>query len=343
MFRFKKRLPALCALVLLILLGQISHLLMHRPPQTIPELAWSPLPLWAEVPLRGQFRFLETAIFSPEGKYLALGGVDQNFAGWLRLWDVTGGREVGTIPWPAVNTWRLAFSPDGRTLACTPKEAVQLWDFVGQNASKGEKRFPRHATALALAPVSATLALGKGEGTIILWQPATGRELVLRRGHMHCVLDIAFSPDGNALASGSYDRSVRLWDVAAGKELATLWGHTAAVQTVAFSPDGHLVASGSEDRTVRLWEFPSGMERGTLRGHSDLVSSLAFSPDGRLLATAGRDPTVLLWDVATGKPRGSAPGHEGGVRSVAFTPDGRTLLTCDFAGIARFWDLTGLP
>jgi WD40 repeat protein len=340
MIRLKKAVPALSALLLLILLGQISHLVLEDLPKTLPDAAWPPLPLRAEVRMQGQFDCLAAAAFSPQGKYLAVGGCDPDSSRWLRFWEVANRRELGVVPWRAVSIWRLAFSPNGNTLASTAEEAVQLWDLVGQTSPTTAQRFVHPATALAFAPEGATLALGKGDGSIMLCQPASGLEKALRRGHISCVLALGFSPDGRVLASAGYDQSVRLWDVASGKELAALWGHEAPVQVVAFSPDGQVLASGSEDRTVRLWDVRSGILRTTLRGHRDVVSSLAFSQDGRFLATASVDTTALLWDVGTGKPRGSARGHQGKIWSMAFAPDGKTLLTCDTAGIVRHWDVT---
>jgi WD40 repeat protein len=86
-----------------------------------------------------------------------------------------------------------------------------------------------------------------------LWNPATGRQLAVLRGHTDAFYGVAFSPDGRTLASGSYDYTVLSWNAATGRQLAVLRGHTSAVSAVAFSPDGRTLASGSYDHTVRLW------------------------------------------------------------------------------------------
>uniref|UniRef100_UPI00351CDFEC WD40 repeat domain-containing protein n=1 Tax=Frankia sp. CIT1 TaxID=2880974 RepID=UPI00351CDFEC len=66
-----------------------------------------------------------------------------------------------------------------------------------------------------------------GDGTVRLWEVATGRELRTLTGHTDWVWSVGFSPDGSMIASGGDDRMVRLWDVATGRELRTLTGHTA--------------------------------------------------------------------------------------------------------------------
>jgi WD40 repeat protein len=327
--------------VLLIVLGFVSHRLFSECPQGPPESLWSSLPLRAEVRLQGMPGPARAAAFSPDGRYLALGGNFGPYAPpWLKLWDPTTGRVVATFPEPTYGAAWMKFSPDGRTLACERWEELQLCNVAGPAEPTPLQRFSHKIMALAFAPDGATLATGHFEGTITLWEPVSGREKSMRSAHASWVRSLAFSPDGRTLASGSDDETVKLWDSATGIELATLDRHGCLSSLVAFAPDGQTLAATGENNTVRLWSLPQLQEVGVLRGQESAVTSVVFSPDGRLLALV-ENKTVRLWDVATCKPRATTSGHEGRVWSVAFTPDDRTLLTCD-AGIVRLWDLTGV-
>jgi WD40 repeat protein len=51
---------------------------------------------------------------------------------------------------------------------------------------------------------------GKG-GTMRLWDPATGTELLTLRGHSATVNALSFTPGGTLLASGSLDGTIKLW------------------------------------------------------------------------------------------------------------------------------------
>jgi WD40 repeat protein/tetratricopeptide (TPR) repeat protein len=198
-------------------------------------------------------------------------------------------------------------------------------------------------TSVVFSPDGQCLASGSHDKTVMLWDAATGQELLTLRGHTSQVTNVAFSPDGQRLASASADETVKLWEVSSGRELLTLRGHTNYVTGVAFSPDGLRLASASADGTVKVWDAVSGRELLTLRRLVMGVTGVAFSPDGQRLAS-GSYGDVQLWEVSSGRELLTLRGHTSRVRSVAFSPDGQRLAsaTSDYdgrkPGEVKVWD-----
>ena len=56
---------------------------------------------------------------------------------------------------------------------------------------------------VAFSPDGKTLAMASREGTVQLWDVATGKLLETLKGHSSAVRAVVFSPDGRTLASGS--------------------------------------------------------------------------------------------------------------------------------------------
>ncbi|WP_079031804.1 WD40 repeat domain-containing protein [Streptomyces specialis] len=189
------------------------------------------------------------------------------------------------------------------------------------------------------------VTIADNDGTVRLWDPATGVLQGSFDGHFDGVSAVAFTPDGHRLTTVHPDGTVRAWDLSTGRtaesgdrtptEIPTgVRTETRGIATAAFAPDGRTLATATDDDgTVRLWDTATGDRLLTLKSTGP-VETLVFSPGGDTLAIVGGGDTATLWNTATGEPGLTF----GAASALAFSPDGDTVATGTGDGTVRLWD-----
>jgi WD40 repeat protein len=197
--------------------------------------------------------------------------------------------------------------------------------------------------AIAVAPDGSWLAAARKNGTVEIWDPATGRQQVTLTGHS-AVNAVAIAPDGSWLASGSNDGTIQIWDPATGQQQATLTGHLGAVNALAIAPDGSWLATGSTDTTIRIWDPATGPGQAATTTRIPPVNTMAVASDGSWLATGSNDGTVRIWDPATGQEQVALVGGGSAIYAMTAAPDGSWLATGGGRTTVQLWDpATGQP
>jgi WD40 repeat protein len=148
----------------------------------------------------------------------------------------------------------VAFSNDGTRVYTAGEQFAREWDAAtGQELRTFSSPEGLDVYGLVISPDGERLALGLQDGSVALWDIATGEQVGQLSGHGGLVIQVVFSADGRKLATASFDKFAKLWDLESGQELATLYGNGGNVFAVVLSPDGKHAATAGGDGTMRLY------------------------------------------------------------------------------------------
>jgi WD40 repeat protein len=240
----------------------------------------------------GDWLVLKAAV-SADGSILALENDDRT----VSLWHVSGEPRRIDLPSHSRAVQGIGFSPDGATVATADEACVRLWDTAtGHELPHPGLELP-DVLCIAFAPDAKTVAFGRKNGSVRIWDRAGGRTAVEFQAHGGPVQTLSMGDHGRMLVTTSAtDTIARLWDCADGRKRGELSGHARPVQIAVFSPSGRLVATSGLDCTLKIWDALTGTLRQTLSELDGTLLSVAFSADGRVLAGGGYGP-ARLWDV----------------------------------------------
>jgi WD40 repeat protein len=305
-----------------------------RCPADLREFTWGHLVHRCQRKRRLFSGFVSDLALAPDGRTVAAvcweDGEDEPVS-VATLWQVGDGRWLRRFPLKNAKALRLAFAPDGATLAVGDSQgAITLWDVADGRVRQRLTGHRGQVWGLAFSKDGKRLASSGGEDkTVRLWDPAAGRQVARLSAHQRPVTSVAFAPDGLTLASGAGDEEggeVRLWDVATGKERDGLPG-LQNVSALAFSPDGKALAVGTAKGPIHLFDLATRKPRLQLGRRETGVTALAFHSGGRFLAAAvGLEGAVRVWNPDTGREQFALEGMLGKTTSLAVAGDGQTLV-----------------
>jgi WD40 repeat protein len=293
--------------------------LVTRPPALKGVLSWS-----LET-RRHRGNFNVTAL-SPDGKWIATGGLD----GTIRLWDTESGKLIRALIGHSSYVYGLAFSPDGNTLASGGSfdSTVRLWDVRSGLPLKVLKGHPAWVAHVAWSPDGKTIiAAGGQSGVLSRWDAVSGNYRT-KFEFGQPVRSMAWRPNGNDVAVACAMLRLQIWSDNSNRVARMLGNANDDFHSVAWSPDGKTLAAGTM-KSAMLFDGDSDRVGRTL---NTPTYAAAWSSDGKLLATSnGSGAGIRVWEPGDGTMLKSIHGM---AYSLHFMPDDRHLIGGDYTAFS---------
>ena len=210
--------------------------------------------------------------FDPNENRLFAGDAD----GILSVLDLVTGELLGE--WTLMNGFvnGLVLSGDGATLAIAgaagSANVVRLDEILPKHLpaepAASARWLPDSSILTSLighnnvissierSPDDAQYLTASWDGTVRVWDAATGNQLLLLAGHQGRVWHAALDSDGQRIVSAGADGAINMWSARDGERLFVLGHQPDAILSLAVSSGGKFLAASDAGGAVRIYVLP---------------------------------------------------------------------------------------
>ncbi|KAI3659118.1 hypothetical protein MP638_001985 [Amoeboaphelidium occidentale] len=235
----------------------------------------------------------------------------------VKLWDVSRGVSLFDLGFKTSARW-VEYALGERMVCVLTEQRKNTNGFLNVYGISGDTLSDAPLQSIVMPGERATIAswgnLNKfiltahEDGTIMKFDPLTGKKLQQVKVHDGTITDMQFSADKSYILTSSKDSSAKLID-ATTLEVMKTYKSDRPLNSAASSPlfDQVIVGGGQDAREVTLTAAREGKfevcfydrvfenEIGKMKAHFSPINTLAFHPSGRSFASGAEEGYVRLY------------------------------------------------
>ena len=216
-----------------------------------------------EKTLSGHSKDVLSVCFSPDNRLIMSCGRDRS----IKLWNTLGECQF-TLDKQGHNDWVscVRFVPNmeqPRIVSCGYDKVVKVWNLENMKVEYNLNGHSQVVNKVVVSPDGALCASGSKDGSVIIWDLATGMEQY-RVNAEEAVNDIAFSPANYWIAIAT-TKEVIIYDLDKKEKVCAVApefdvgkkGSVPCCTCLCWSMDGASLFTGYTDNVIRVWDVKS--------------------------------------------------------------------------------------
>lgn len=273
--------------------------------------------------------------FSPDGKFLALGGWKQvKVYEWNAKQEKLHIKDSIKVERGQVNA--LSFSQDNHTLVYGIGKKIHFWN-LKDNKDRA-KPLAKHRIDKLFYTQNGKYLIVAGKkrnwfsflfttrARIHILDAISGKEVKKFKIGYGKVQGLVGTRDGSLLACWTDEQPhINIYNTQ-NQELVQIL-QAGIVNDIAFHPNGNYLVTANGNKTLKIWNIESGKIIKYLLGDVTAITSLATSPTADIFATGTLHGHINIWNANTGEIITSLVGHTDAVQTLDFRKDGNYLVS----------------
>ena len=198
---------------------------------------------------------VSSVVFAPDSRHLLVG----TWADEAILWEVATGKKALVLGGHNRPVDSVAVSKDGHRAATTSWDNTTfVWDLSTGKKSR-TLRWPGDSVKCptVFSPDGRTLLVGYGDGSVVQWDVASGKQLRVAQAHSSEVVFLAYIRDAQNFMTASHDGTVRAWE-SSGEEVIRLVSMDGGKDWLVTTPEG-LFDGSAEAREKIMFRVGGGL------------------------------------------------------------------------------------